>query len=67
METEEDDLLPSQDPENPCPKCGLPPWAPADGFARICECGWYWWLGEPEKGRYFDIKMPRVRRSTGES
>lgn len=44
-------LLPAKDPVHPCPRCGEPPWAPLDGFGRMCDwCGWMWEIDRPDAG-----------------
>ena len=38
--------LKGNDPDHPCPRCGVPSLAPMDGSARSCvECGHEWMLG----------------------
>lgn len=50
---EDDFPLPAKDPSHTCPKCGEVPWAPADGFGRMCDaCGWSWQIDRPHEGRY---------------
>lgn len=57
MEPDDEDLLlPGEDPEHPCPKCGAVSIAPADGVKRLCgTCHWMWSLTDPDKGYYLKL------------